>query len=226
MSVTRFHLCHSVRKCSVCCESQSICFFFFSFVRLCTFDCLGFHSISYFPHKLVTVLVCLTTVLVVFVQDFGKAWQVCRSNFCAVHRPAFWVRKLSRFFAKCWRGLQSIKNNRRLSMCLCCKAARLATTRPALVLRESRSLAALAWEMTRQTSGLSAERCQTICTLHAAWSSQPLKEEEGPISEAPALQELVARPPARSCSNWLSFSSLHLRPHKRNLGRPEAAGSL
>ena len=79
--------------------------FFFSFVRLCKFlwilsrpasffSVLAFLlslsvcclspvwvsiAIFYFPHRLATIFVCLS-VLVVFVQDFGKTWQVCRSN--------------------------------------------------------------------------------------------------------------------------------------------------
>ena len=100
----RFHLC-LFGLCSDCYESQSICFFF-SFVRLCKFlwilsrpasffsvlafllslsfavylhDCLGFHCDFLFPTQTCTVFVCLS-VLVVFVQDFGKTWQVCRSN--------------------------------------------------------------------------------------------------------------------------------------------------
>ena len=94
-----------IRVSAVCYESQSICFFFqfCPFVQVpldfeqaasflvcwhfCCLICLLSIStivwvsiaIFYFPHRLATVFVCLS-VLVVFVQDFGKTWQVCRSN--------------------------------------------------------------------------------------------------------------------------------------------------
>ena len=116
-------------KCSVCYESQeSICFFFglckFPLVlqacqfcvlwilRFCCFCLFSYlspnflsnvwvsNSISHFPHRLATVFVCLTTVLVVF----GKAWQVCRSNFLCRPRTRFLGPKMVEIFCQVLEG--------------------------------------------------------------------------------------------------------------------------
>ena len=131
-----------IRVSAVCYESQSICFFFqfCPFVQVpldfeqaasflvcwhfCCLICLLSIStivwvsiaIFYFPHRLATVFVCLS-VLVVFVGRLGKfAVQIpCRPQTC------FLGSKLSRFFAKCWRGLQSVGKSSWSAQCGGCR---------------------------------------------------------------------------------------------------------
>ena len=108
-------------------------FFFFSFVRLCKFlwilsrpasffSVLAFllslsvcclSRLSGFPlrfsisHTDLQQFLCLS-VLVVFVQDFGKTWQVCCSN-SVPSTDLLSGFEIVEIFAKCWRGLQSIR---------------------------------------------------------------------------------------------------------------------